>query len=133
MKVLTIGTFDIPHAGHAAFLRQAASLGESLTVGVLSDQFTLITKGKTPLYDQDERRDLVEAMGYEAYIEMGRMARHKDESADFSHPSKAIEMSPCIVAVGSDWMRNNYLARLGILTPEGLGITIAYVPYTFGS
>ena len=126
MNVLTIGTFDIPHMGHAAFLKQAAALGDELIVGVLSDEFVRRAKGEYPLFRQREREALVGTLGYRTYIELGVI------SPNLAHPTQALILSPCIVAVGSDWMHRDYLDRLGISNPEDFGITIAYIPYTEG-
>lgn len=125
MQVLTIGTFDIPHAGHAAFLSKAASLGDSLLVGVLSDSFVKEAKGQLPTFNQAERMALVSEMGYETYLEVGG-------EKPLTHPLKAARLAPCIVAVGSDWLERDYVSRLGIPNPGKLGITLAYIPYTKG-
>ncbi len=53
-KVLVSGCFDLLHAGHIAFLEEAASLGE-LHVRVGSDENVTLLKGRPPLYSQEER------------------------------------------------------------------------------
>ena len=121
MKVLTIGTFDIPHAGHASFLRQAAALGDDILVGVLSDDFVERDKGEAPIYDEIERLMLIRSMGYNAYIEVGNERGN--------HPDRVWVESPCIVAVGSDWMYKDYPARLELDT--SMAVTVAYIPYNY--
>jgi cytidyltransferase-like protein len=53
-KVLVSGCFDLLHAGHIAFLREAASFGR-LFVSVGSDQNVERLKGKPPYFSAEER------------------------------------------------------------------------------
>lgn len=121
--LLTIGTFDIPHAGHAAFLNKCAEFGLcDVLVGVNSDDFVERYKGKRPTYNQTERMRLIESLGFRAYL----------------NPSAGHELiralQPDIIAIGTDWMRKDYYAQ--IETPphyfEDHGIAMLYVPYTAG-
>src|SRR5690606_14686739 len=70
MKVLTIGTFAVPHIGHAAYLRACAAFGE-LTVGVNSDRFVAEYRGVAPPFDQHERLELIASLGYRVQINDG--------------------------------------------------------------
>ena len=36
--LLTMGTFDVPHVGHAAFLRKCESFADQVIVGVNTDE-----------------------------------------------------------------------------------------------
>jgi D-beta-D-heptose 7-phosphate kinase / D-beta-D-heptose 1-phosphate adenosyltransferase len=61
--VFTNGVFDILHAGHVQFLRQAKELGDVLVVGVNSDRSTRRLKGKRrPINSERDRRALVAAL-----------------------------------------------------------------------
>lgn len=61
--VYTNGAFDLLHAGHVAFLREAASLGERLVVGVDSDALIRLSKGPNrPVQKQAERMSLVSSL-----------------------------------------------------------------------
>ena len=61
--VFTNGVFDILHAGHVEFLRQARALGDLLVVGVNSDRGARSLKGKDrPINDEDSRLALVAAL-----------------------------------------------------------------------
>ena len=66
MKVLTIGTFDLLHAGHLAMLERAAEIGE-LTVGVNSDGFVNEYKG-APYEPYDVRAGHVSCLPYVAGV-----------------------------------------------------------------
>ncbi len=61
--VFTNGVFDILHAGHVQFLRQAKELGAVLIVGVNSDRSTQRLKGKRrPINSECDRMALVGAL-----------------------------------------------------------------------
>ena len=61
--VFTNGVFDILHAGHVQFLRQAKALGDMLVVGVNSDRSTRRLKGKgRPINSERDRMALVAAL-----------------------------------------------------------------------
>jgi len=53
-KVLVSGCYDLLHAGHVAFLREAASFGR-LFVTIGSDRNVGLLKGKPPYFSQEER------------------------------------------------------------------------------
>ena len=61
--VFTNGVFDILHAGHVQFLRQAKELGDVLVVGVNSDRSARQLKGKSrPINSERDRLALVAAL-----------------------------------------------------------------------
>ena len=61
--VFTNGVFDILHAGHVEFLRQAKALGDVLVVGVNSDRSARKLKGAgRPINGEDNRLALVAAL-----------------------------------------------------------------------
>jgi glycerol-3-phosphate cytidylyltransferase len=57
--VITFGTFDVLHVGHVRVLNRAAALGDRLVVGVSSDALNFSKKGRNPVFDQDERTEIV--------------------------------------------------------------------------
>ncbi len=60
-KVFVSGCFDMLHSGHIAFLQQAAEYGD-LHVCIGSDSTLYSLKGRYPIYTQDERKFMIEAM-----------------------------------------------------------------------
>lgn len=54
--VMAFGTFDVFHAGHEFFLRQARKLGDQLIIVVARDNTVKNVKGEYP--EQDERQRL---------------------------------------------------------------------------
>jgi len=58
--VLTQGSFDLVHIGHARYCEKAKSFGDLLIVGVDSDQKVKKRKGKNrPIVPQDERMEML--------------------------------------------------------------------------
>ncbi|MGL6160843.1 MULTISPECIES: adenylyltransferase/cytidyltransferase family protein [unclassified Microbulbifer] len=62
MRVITFGTYDVFHLGHLRLLERAAALGDSLVVGVSSDQLNYTKKQRYPVYDQASRMAIVAAL-----------------------------------------------------------------------
>lgn len=117
-RVLTIGTFDILHFGHIAFLRQCERLGTELVVGVNSDRFAGEFK-PAPVMTEDERLHAIGQLAYRAVLNDGPGRDLIDTSG------------PDVLAIGSDWARKDYLAQIDV-TQDWLDerkIILAYVPY----
>jgi D-beta-D-heptose 7-phosphate kinase/D-beta-D-heptose 1-phosphate adenosyltransferase len=58
--VLTNGCFDVIHAGHVSYLREAATCGDMLIVGVNCDEQVKAQKGEArPVYCLQERMDIL--------------------------------------------------------------------------
>lgn len=122
-RLLTIGTFDIPHVGHAAFLQSCEEQADEVIVAVNSDDFVIEYKGNRPLYSQQERIALIRGLGYEKVVLN-------------SGPGQAIikMYQPDCVAIGTDWLYRNYLEQIG-LEPRWFadtGTCLLYIPYTKG-
>lgn len=60
--VVTFGTFDLFHIGHLRVLERAAELGDTLVVGVSTDELNLSKKGYAPVYSFAERSKIVGAL-----------------------------------------------------------------------
>jgi glycerol-3-phosphate cytidylyltransferase len=103
--IVTIGTFDLFHYGHAEFLNACNKLG-NLQVGINSDRLVTKRKGK-PVLNEEERQRLLTALGYITFIYDGNL------------------QTPDIFAVGSDW--EGKLEE--VIDP---GCPVVYIPYTEG-
>ncbi|MBV9020251.1 MAG: D-glycero-beta-D-manno-heptose 1-phosphate adenylyltransferase [Ktedonobacteraceae bacterium] len=67
--VFTNGVFDILHAGHIYFLRQANALGDVLVVAINSDSSTQRIKGKNrPINSEQDRVAVVAALDAVDYV-----------------------------------------------------------------
>jgi cytidyltransferase-like protein len=117
MRVLTLGTFAVPHLGHAVFLRASERFGE-VTVGVNSDAFARLYRGSAPLFSQAERMELISSLGYPVILNDG--------------PGRELidGYRPDVLTIGTDWAQRDYLAQIDV-TQDWLderGIAIAYIP-----
>lgn len=61
-KIITFGTFDVFHVGHLRLLERARAYGDALVVGVSTDRLNIEKKGRSPVYDQQERIEIIEAL-----------------------------------------------------------------------
>lgn len=123
-RLITIGTFDIPHVGHASFLMQCSEISDEVIIGVNSDTFVSAYKGSKPVYNQTERMALIRELGYDKVV-------LNDGPGDY-----IIKMyRPEVIAIGTDWLPpRDYLGQIG-LTKEWLqktGTTLVFFPYTEG-
>lgn len=59
-QIFVNGTFDILHDGHLQLLNYAKSLGNSLSVGIDSDERVKLLKGESrPINNQQERANML--------------------------------------------------------------------------
>lgn len=61
--VITYGTFDLLHWGHINLLKRAKALGDTLIVGLSTDEFNR-SKHKQSVHKYDERKYILEAVRY---------------------------------------------------------------------
>lgn len=115
--VITYGTFDLFHVGHARLLRRLRALGDRLVVGCSTDEFNDI-KGKRCIFGFEDRREILAS------------CRHVDEVfPERNWEQKAGDIrrfEADILAMGDDWSgKFDYLA-------EETGCVITYLPRTPG-
>lgn len=60
--IISFGTFDVFHVGHLRLLQGAAECGDRLIVGVSTDALNIQKKGRPPVYNQDERKEIIQAL-----------------------------------------------------------------------
>lgn len=61
-RIFVSGCFDILHAGHTMFFKQARALGDHLTVSVASDEVLRLYKGRLPSLPLDNKVALIESL-----------------------------------------------------------------------
>ena len=125
LTVYTGGTFDLFHAGHAAFLAKCAELGKVI-VSLNTDEFIAAYKGKPPIISYEER---------EAVLLSCRSVYEVIPNYGGADSKPAIEITqPDILAIGSDWARRDYYAQMGFSQDwlDTRGISLIYIPYTAG-
>ncbi|WP_227354689.1 FAD synthase [Haladaptatus salinisoli] len=89
--VLAQGTFDILHPGHVHYLRDAAAMGDRLSVIVARREN--VTHKQPPILPNRQRRDLVGALEVVDHARVGH-------SEDIFVPIE--ELDPDIIALGYD-------------------------------
>jgi glycerol-3-phosphate cytidylyltransferase len=96
--VSTNGCFDIVHAGHVQYLREAATLGDILVVGVNCDEVVRKLKGQgRPLQTEQDRLSVVASL---AMVDAAFIFREDD-------PRAFLEMlRPDIHVKGGDYIAN---------------------------
>ena len=115
-KVITYGTFDLFHEGHANLLRRAKALGDWLIVGVTTDNFDL-ERGK--LNTCDRLMDRIEAVRKSGYADEIIIEEYNGQKID-DIQRYGID----IFAIGSDWEgRFDYLREY---------CDVVYLPRTEG-
>ena len=106
IRVYMDGCFDMMHYGHANALRQAASLGDELVVGLIPDREILRCKGP-PLLDESERLELVESVKWVDEVLTGVPYDLTPEFLDELFTKHRIDYvihgdDPCILPDGTD-------------------------------
>lgn len=100
-KVIAFGAFDGLHSGHLDYFKQARAYGDLLVVSVGTDKNVERIKGKKPLFNQDERLDLVSSCRLVDKAVLG-------EEEDFFHHIKSVE--PDVICLGYDqWAKEGDL------------------------
>ncbi|OFE14682.1 glycerol-3-phosphate cytidylyltransferase [Humibacillus sp. DSM 29435] len=93
--VITFGTFDVFHVGHVRVLARAAELGDRLVVGVSADALNVAKKGRAPVFNQDERLEIISSLAVvdEVFIEES-LERKKEYIVDHGAD---------VLVMGDDW------------------------------
>lgn len=116
--VLTNGSFDLLHAGHVRYLRDAAALGDALVVGLNSDASVRSYKDpRRPIIPQDDRAELLAALEMVDYVVL-----FEENTAE----ALVAELRPDIYVKGGDYQAGDLPeARVA----EGYGGRVVLVPY----
>ena len=67
MIIITFGTFDLLHIGHINILERAKNFNNSkntLIVGISSDNFSFRKKSRYPVYNQNQRKKILESLRF---------------------------------------------------------------------
>jgi cytidyltransferase-like protein len=96
MVVYTVGTFDLLHVGHLALLEYCATLGDTVAVGVASDEVVKLYKPNIPVIPLEQRIQMLLALSCVdiviPYHELDYLSVCKKVKAD-------------IFVIGEDWGR----------------------------
>ena len=94
MLVYTVGTWDLLHVGHLALLQYCKSLGNTVAVGVASDEVVASYKKNSPVVPLEQRMEMLKAL---RCVDIVR-PYYKLEYA-----SACIELDVDIFVIGEDW------------------------------
>lgn len=132
MRVLTIGTFDTPHAGHVELFKGCRALagpdGE-VTVGLNTDEFVEQFKGRRPLMSYKEREEVLWGFKNVNYITPNTEGANAAAVIE-NGLGRKYDSSPAALVIGSDWHGDKYLTQLNI-TWDYLrkhNIILCYIP-----
>ena len=109
--VFTNGCFDLLHAGHVSYLRQARSLGDMLVVGINSDSSVREIKGPSrPVNTVEDRRQIL----------LGLSCVDLVVPFDEPDPYRIIgELRPDVLVKGEDWAEDEIIGSDLVLSWRG--------------
>lgn len=114
------GVYDLFHVGHLNVLRNARERCDRLVAGVVSDEKTLHSKGRTPVVPLNERLEIVKSI------------RFVDAAVIESVPTKLDMWQRVpfdVIFKGDDWHnteKGDALER----DFSAVGVEVVYLPYT---
>jgi rfaE bifunctional protein nucleotidyltransferase chain/domain len=118
--VFTNGHFDLLHVGHVRYLQAARALGDALIVAINSDASTRARKPGRPIVPQDERAELVAALGcVDVAVTFDDLTANALVGA----------LRPDVYAKGGDWSRPGGPRPPEVEVVTGYGGRVAYLPF----
>jgi len=96
MVVYTVGTFDLLHVGHLALLEYCATLGDTVAVGVASDEVVQLYKPNAPVIPLEQRIEMLQALRCVDIV----LPYH-----ELDYISICDEVKADIFVIGEDWGR----------------------------
>ena len=96
MVVYTVGTFDLLHVGHLALLEFCATLGNTVAVGVASDEVVKLYKPNIPVIPLEQRIEMLLAL---SCVDIA-LPYHE---LDYINVCKKVKAD--IFVIGEDWGR----------------------------
>ena len=96
MIVYTVGTFDLLHVGHLALLKYCASLGNTVAVGIASDEVVKLYKPNIPVIPLEQRIEMLQALRSVNIV----LPYH-----ELDYLSVCEEVKADIFVIGEDWGR----------------------------
>ncbi len=117
--VFTNGCFDILHAGHVRYLKEAAKLGDQLIVGMNSDTSIKKLKGENrPIVTLEERMEVMSSLNCVDWV-----VPFEDET-----PIELItKISPDVLAKGGDYTAENIVGFDHVTEGGGKVVVLPFV------
>jgi glycerol-3-phosphate cytidylyltransferase len=123
MLVYTVGTFDLLHVGHLALLQHCKSLGNTVAVGVASDEVVASYKPNVPVVPLEERMEMLKAL---RCVDIVRPYH------ELEYVSGCRELDVDIFVIGEDWGRQPHNIDVESFLKAG-GNSIIQVSYHPGT
>ncbi|NQY86663.1 MAG: adenylyltransferase/cytidyltransferase family protein [Colwellia sp.] len=123
MLVYTVGTFDLLHVGHLALLEYCKTLGDTVAVGVASDEVVNSYKPNVPVIPLEQRMEMLKAL---RCVDIVRPYHKLD------YVSACKELKPDIFVIGEDWgdKQHNLDVEAYLHAKGGKIIQVSYNPKT---
>ncbi|WP_160153828.1 adenylyltransferase/cytidyltransferase family protein [Microbulbifer sp. ALW1] len=93
--VVTFGTFDVFHVGHINLLQRASALGDTLIVGVSTDELNYSKKQRYPIYKQEDRAKIINSLRYVNFCFFEESLERKAEYLQYYGAD--------VLVMGDDW------------------------------
>ena len=123
MVIYTVGTFDLLHVGHLALLQHCKTMGDTLIVGLASDNVVGSYKPNMPIIPLAQRMEMIKSLGCVDDV------RSYDE---LEYISACKELDVDIFVIGEDWGDDSHnIAVEKFLKSKGKKIIqVSYDPQT---
>ncbi len=118
----TDGVYDMFHVGHLNMIREAKKHCEYLIVGVHSDEIVEGYKNRKTIINENERREIVEAI---RYVDKAVINRTREKLELWK------EHKFDVVFIGDDWKGTERWNNFEKILAE-VGVAVEYIPYTKG-
>ena len=118
--VFTLGTFDLLHVGHLALLEYCRTLGDTVAVGVASDEVVNSYKPNVPVIPLEDRMEMLKAL---------RCVDIVIPYYDLEYVTSCKEIKPDIFVIGEDWGSKSHNIDVESYL-KSIGSTVVQVKYT---
>ncbi len=117
MKVFVSGTYDVLHAGHVQFFKEAKALGDKLVVSFCSDANLQLYKRRKACMPDDNKKMILESIRYVDKVVIGN-----DDGGVWDFVPAFLEEKPDILAVTAD--DKNYFEKEEFCEQHGAKLVI---------
>lgn len=121
----TCGVFDLFHVGHLNLLERCKEMCDYLIVGVCDDKYVVDIKHKQPVYSENERIRILNALQVVDHAELVNIEETDDKMLALNKFHFDVLFS------GDDWKGSERYLRTEKQFAE-FGVTVEYLPYTQG-
>ena len=121
----TCGCFDLFHIGHLNLLERCKNMCDTLIVGICSDNYIREYKNREPIYNQEDRKRIVEAL---KCVDKAIIVETED-IVDKTNVQECLGFD--VLFNGDDWKGTERSVR----TEEEfnkIGVSVEYFSYTQG-